>query len=72
MVLGIDFSQISLVKKIHMVVTGDEGVEAHLSGVAKLGADEVVIFELNSEKARLIEDRLGEMGLGYRSIKVSG
>lgn len=72
MVLGIDFSQISLVKKIHMVVTRDEEVEAHLSGVAKLGTDEVVIFELNSEKARLIQDRLREMGLGYRSIKVSG
>lgn len=72
MVLGIDFSQMGLVKKIHMMVTGDEGVEDHLSGVAKLGADEVVIFELDSEKARLIEDRLGEIGVCYRSIKVSG
>src|SRR2546425_3794220 len=63
---------VNLMVKIHFITVGDATVRMHLAGIAKYGADEVVLFGPTNKKLEQIILHLRRLGVHHRTVTVDG
>lgn len=64
---------VRVIRKIHFVLVGSGTLEAHLGGISKLGADEVVVFSAAENVVlKQLKKTLHDMGVEYRVRQIAG
>ena len=61
-----------MMTKIHFLTIGEANVRMHLAGIAKYGADEVVLFGPTNRKLEQIILHLRRIGVPHRTVTVNG